>query len=70
MSEPIDASTLRVGLRVIAAAAMLAASQLSACVTIGSGLEGSDLQYQGGPAPSPGGNFNPVMGRPGASGGG
>jgi hypothetical protein len=53
----------RLATRAVAAVALLATSQLSACFTVGNSLGGSPIQYQGGPAPSPGGNYNPVSGR-------
>lgn len=60
----------RTTLRCLAAAGVMAASQLSACVSSGGYFSGEQYQYTGGPGASPGGNFNPVSGTAAGGNGG
>ncbi len=58
--------------RLLAASGLLASSQVAACAMLSGEIGNSPVQYQGGPGPSPGGNFNPALGGPtrgGTSGG-
>ena len=57
--------------RAVMAGGLVATSQLSACLSTGGYFSGGEqYQYQGGPGPSPGGNFNPVSGTANSGNGG